>query len=269
MQSNWAFPGVVAAICGFSGIGLPGDAGAAAPAAAWPHALTAEGVGVVVYQPQAIDWSDHEKLTTREAIAITPAGDKTAMLGTIVTSFSTRTDAATGDVILSNPALVSSHFPALDTAQAARIDGQIAQALPKIEPKPVPLPSVLLSLQQLAEPNDAALDNDPPLIFYSAKAASLVVFDGEPVLAPVGKTGLSFAVNTNWDVFTDGQDWFLLNNGSWMAAPAYAGPYNRVAKLPKAFSAIPADQSFAAARKAIPPAAGGSAAAPARATMSW
>ena len=72
-------------------------------------------------------------------------------------------------------------------------------------------------------------------------------------MAPVGKTGLSFAVNTNWNVFTDGKDWFLLNNGLWMMAQAYTGPYQPVFKLPSAFSAIPADANFAAVRSAIPP----------------
>jgi hypothetical protein len=80
-----------------------------------------------------------------------------------------------------------------------------------------------------------------------------VVFDGEPVLAPVAKTGLSVVVNTNWDLFTDGKGWHLLNNGAWMMAPAYAGPYQPASRLPPAFSSIPADANFAEVRKSIPP----------------
>ncbi|MEA2789006.1 MAG: hypothetical protein QOG73_1412, partial [Acetobacteraceae bacterium] len=226
-----------------------------APApAAWPHTLTVNGATAVVYQPQAIDWPDHATLTTREAVAITPRGEKSPVLGTTEISFSTQTDAATGDVVLSNPQLLASHFPTLDTAQAARIEQQIKTALPNIHPAPVALQSVLLSLKQGAQPETAAINNDPPVILYSAKPASLVVFDGAPVLAPAGKSGLSFAVNTNWDVFTDDTDWYLLNNGSWMVANAYTGPYQPVSRLPPAFSAIPTDANFAAARKAIPPA---------------
>jgi hypothetical protein len=148
-------------------------------------------------------------LTTREAIAITRPGEKAPVLGTTEISFSTQTDAATGNVILSDPQLVASHFPALDTEQAARMEQQIKNALPDIHPVPVALQSVLLSLKERAQPENVALNNDPPAIFYSAKPASLVVFDGEPVLAPIGKTGLSSAVNTNWDVFTGGQGWYL------------------------------------------------------------
>jgi hypothetical protein len=94
---------------------------------------------------------------------------------------------------------------------------------------------------------------EPPVIFHSTTLASLVVFDGEPVLAPAGKTGLSVAVNTNWDVFSDGKNWYLLNNGLWLAAPAYAGPYKPVTKLPPAFAALAADKNFPDVRKAVPP----------------
>jgi len=230
---------------------------AQAPSAepAWPHSLTVNGASVVIYQPQAVEWPNHETLTTREAIAITLPGGKSPVLGTTEISFSTQTDAASGDVILTDPHLVASHFPALDTDQATRIEDGIKKALPEIHARPVPLQAVLFSLKQQAQPDNAAVDNTPPAIFYSAKPAILVVFDGEPVMAPVGKTGLSFAVNTNWDIFSDGQAWYLLDDGSWLSAPAYTGPYGPVAKLPPAFSAIPADPNFAAVRKAIPAAA--------------
>jgi hypothetical protein len=214
--------------------------------------MTVNGATVVVYQPQAIDWPDHQILTTREAIAITRPGEKTPVIGTTEIAFSTQTDAA-GNVILSDPQLRASHFPALDTDQATRIEQQIKAALPDIHARPVPLQSVLLSLKDHAKPDTVAVNNDPPTIFYSAKPASLVVFDGEPVLAPIGTTGLSSAVNTNWDVFTDGQGWYLLNNGAWMMAPAYTGSYQPVSRLPPAFSSLPADTNFAEVRKAVPP----------------
>jgi hypothetical protein len=239
-------------IC-LSGMNAAARAGGPAPDAAWPHAMTVNGASVVVYQPQAIDWPRHETLTTREAIAITPPGAKSAVLGTTEISFSTQTDAATGNVLLSNPQLLASHFPTLDTDQAARFEQQIKTALPGIHARPVALQSVILSLKQPAEPEGDALNNDPPTIFYSDKPASLVVFDGEPVMAPVGNTGLSFAVNTNWNLFIAGSDWYLLNNGSWMKAPSYSGPYQPVSRLPPAFATIPADANFAAVRNAIPP----------------
>src|SRR5215469_11506076 len=188
---------------------------AASSAPSWPHTITTENASAVVYEPQAISWSDHEKLLARVAVAITRNGEKTPIVGTLEISLATRTDPETNDVVLSDPQLVESHFPALDTERATQVEARIRQALPQITLQRIPLQTVLLSLKEHGAPAGVELMNDPPVIFRSATPASLVVFDGEPVLVPVGTTGLSFAVNTNWDVFTDGTNWYLLNNDLW------------------------------------------------------
>lgn len=79
------------------------------------------------------------------------------------------------------------------------------------------------------------------------------MFNGEPVLAPVG-TSLSAAVNTNWDVFfnADNRTWYLLNNGGWLAAPDYRGPWAPPRRLPAAFYTIPSDANFAKVRAQVP-----------------
>ena len=148
--------------------------------------------------------------------------------------------------------MLSTHFPTLDTAHASRIDAQVRAAVPTMQTRAVKLDSLLLSLKQGAETKPVAVNNDPPAIFYSASPASLVVFDGDPVMAPVGNTGLTFAVNTNWDVFSDGAAWYLLNGSTWFSASAPTGPYKPISKLPASFNAIPNDKNFAEARKAIP-----------------
>lgn len=228
----------------------------APPSASWPHSVTVNGASVVIYQPQVISWPGQTTLNARAAMSITRPGSTTPILGTVEVTAATQTDFATRSVILSEPRLVSSHFPSLDTDQAAQIETRIKASLPDITFKRVPLDTVLLSLRENTEaPPAPALNNDPPVIFYSDRPASLVVFDGEPVLAPVGDTGLSFAVNTNWDVFRDPAGdgaWYLLNDGAWYSAPAYSGPYSPVATLPQAFKALPDDQNFAQVRRSIP-----------------
>jgi hypothetical protein len=224
----------------------------------WPHTITKGNASVTVYQPQAISWTDQKTLTARVAIAITPAGAKAPILGTIEVALATSTDATSRIVTLSDPSLVASHFPSLSTDQASSLEQKIRAALPDMQIHEVPLDSVLLSLKQIPV-SSVELNNDPPTIFYSDRPASLVVFDGDPVLAPVGKTGLSFAVNTNWEVFVDHGTWYLLNNGLWLSAPVATGPYAPVTRLPAAFSELPNDASFADAKKHVParpPAAG-------------
>ncbi len=250
---------LVAATLGMTGVGHAQNA-----TGTWPHTITTPNASVVVYQPQAIAWPNHEKLTARAALAITRTGEKTPIVGTVEIALTTRVDAATGDVTLFDPQLLATHFPSLDTGQAAQLEERIKTALLSgIETNHIPLNAVLLSLKEHDAPPAAPLAVEPPVIFHSSAPASLVVFDGEPVLAPVGKSGLSVAVNTNWYVFTDDKNWYLLNNGLWLAAPAYAGPYKPITTLPPAFKALPTDKNFADVRKAIPPKPGKPAIVPA------
>ena len=88
--------------------------------ATWPHAFTGDNGSALVYQPQVISWPDRGTLNTRMAIAITPAGAKTPVLGTIQVAFDTQTNFDTRYVTLSNPKLVSTQFPALDTNRAVQ-----------------------------------------------------------------------------------------------------------------------------------------------------
>jgi hypothetical protein len=230
---------------------LPAASAAADIAGMWPRTIAKDGASVTIYQPQAVSWPGRQRLTARAAVAIKPKGRDQALLGTIELSLATSTDAAAGMVTLSDPLLLTTHFPSLDTQQAAALEAKLRAALPGFDVRPVPLAAVLLSLNQTpAAP--AAVKNDPPQIFYAAAPASLVVFDGPPLLAPAGKSGISYAVNTNWNVFAYQGNWYLLNNGQWFTAGA-TGPYTPVSRLPEAFRSLPKDANFADARKAVPP----------------
>ncbi len=230
----------------------------AAAQSSWPHTITREGATVTVYQPQAVQWPDHQKLTARAAIAIVRPGETKPVLGTIELTLATQIDEAAGIVHLSDPILLNSHFPSLDTQQAQDLQAKISAALPTMETHQVPLSAILLSLGQ-APIASVPVKNDPPEIFAADHPASLVVFDGDPVLVPVGTTGLTVAVNTNWDVFVDQGTWYLLNSGVWFSAPQRDGPYAVAAQLPPEFANLPNDGNFANVRKSIParpPAAG-------------
>ena len=240
-----------------------GLAGASAPAVAaapdrgtWPHTVAGEAGSATIYQPQVISWPERQALNARVAIGITPNGAKAPILGTIDVAFARQTDLARRSVALTDAKLVATRFPSADTAQATRFEAAIKRALANMGEKRYPLDTVLLWLPPPAEkPAESAVKNDPPAIFFSDRPASLVVFDGRPVLAPVAGTPLSFAVNTNWDVFNDadGKRWYLLNNGIWLTAPEANGPWTPTGVLPPAFAALPADASFAEVRAQVPP----------------
>lgn len=223
---------------------------APAAAASWPHTIVRDGATVTIYQPQATSWPDRSRITARAALAITRPGQP-QLMGTIELALATRVDEAAGVVNLSDPQLISSHFPALDTQEAAALETKIRAALTQMQIRQVPLTSVLLSLKQVPGV-PVKVNNEPPVIFYADHPASLVVFDGEPVLVPAGKSGLKYAVNTNWGVFTEQGAWYLLNNGFWYSAAQIGGPYAPVSQLPHAFLALKKDPGFAASAPYIP-----------------
>ena len=230
---------------------MPQAAPAQAGFAAWPHTLVRDGATVTVYQPQATAWPERKRLSARAALSIVRPGEKHPLMGTIDLSLATDVDAAAGVVNLSDPQLISTHFPSLDTQQAAALEAKVRAALTAMEIRQVPLASVQLSLKQLPV-TSVVVSNEPPIIFYSERPASLVVFDGEPVLVPAGKSGLTYAVNTNWNVFVDHGTWYLLNNGYWFSAAQVGGPYSPVAHLPQAFQALKMEPAFNNAARDIP-----------------
>ena len=219
----------------------------------WPHSMNIDGNGVVVYQPQVIEWPGRTSLTARAAIEIAPAGGK-PFLGTIDVVGDTQTDFATRSVLFSNPRLLDSHFPSLDTARAARVDARIRAALGDIGVKRIPLDTVLLGLAGGSGPSqEAPVSNTPPQIFVSDHPAVLLAFDGEPVMVPLQASPLSRAVNANWTVLEDpaSRSWFLLTGGVWSIAPDYRGPWRAATALPPAFSSLPGDAALADARRAV------------------
>ena len=265
-NASRASPGCQQALGAASGVSstpaapraVPGQAIAATPQSAestWPHTVAADGGSAVVYQPQVVSWPERATLNTRIAVGITPTGAKAPVLGTIEVAFASQADLGTRLVTLTDPRLTSTQFPTIDTNQAVRFEAAIKAALGELGVKQVPLDTVLLSLRQQTDaPPAVPLKNDPPAIFYSDRPASLVVFNGEPVLAPVAATSLSAAVNTNWDVFFNPGDrtWYLLNSGAWLAAPDYRGPWAPPPRLPAIFYTIPGDADFAKVRAQVP-----------------
>ena len=221
----------------------------------WPHTLNEGGASVTIYQPQVLAWPDQKRISVRAAVAITPKGAEKPFLGTIELDGDTNVDLTDRDVTVSHLALTGSHFPTLDTSRAAEVDQRMRAAVAALPDKHIPLDTVLLSpglSEAAAKP--AAVNNAPPVIMARSTPASLVVFDGPPVWAPVAGSTLQRAVNTNWTVLFDQTAGaaFLLANGAWYTAADPAGPWTPTTALPAAFRKLPADPALADARAAIP-----------------
>ena len=220
----------------------------------WPHTLHEAGASVTIYQPQVLSWPEQKHISVRAAVAVTPADADKPFLGTIELEGDTAVDLADRDVVVSHLVLTGSHFPTLDTSRSAEVEQRMRAAVAGLPDKHIPLDTVLLSpglSEAAAKP--VAVSNLPPVILARSTPASLVVFDGPPVLAPVAGSTLQRAVNTNWTVLVDpSAGSFLLANGAWYEAADPAGPFTPTTALPAAFRKLPADPALAEARAAIP-----------------
>lgn len=123
----------------------------------------------------------------------------------------------------------------------------LCQAVQEILPNEdlvISLDRVLANLERSkASFQTVEVKNDPPPIYYSAKPAILVIFDGPPIWSPIAGTQLKYAVNTNWDLFENAatNELYLRNEGSWLKAKQLYGPWEPAEALPPDFSQLPND----------------------------
>ncbi len=220
----------------------------------WPRQVSNSTATIIYYQPQIDKWDDYKKLTGRMAFGITPSGGQ-EVLGVVSFQCDTKVDKDARTAYLHQIEYTDVRFQSLDSKQVDLMKKNFLALMPKgtetfsidrimaeINPKDVKAKSVKVK-------------NDPPVIFYSASPAVLLIVDGDPVLSPIDKTEIEFVVNTNWDLFyqKSTKAYFLLVNDVWLTAQNLKGPWKQTSTLPKDMSGLPAGQNFDDVKKEIPP----------------
>jgi uncharacterized protein YraI len=225
----------------------------------WPRSYTTDkGAEIVLYQPQVTDWKNFTALTALVAAEYKTAKDSKPIFGVIGLTGETVADKQSGEVVVSDIKTTELNFSALDRNQIADLALEVGKVMPTgtITLTEERLTASLADYQRM---NDVSgLKSDPPPIFVSKTAAILVQTDGKAVAAPVkGVEGLSFVVNTNWDLFKIDADgiYYLRNEKSWLTAKSLDSAWQPVATLPGTFSKLPDDENWKDARAAIPPTA--------------
>ncbi len=232
---------------GFSCIVFAAALSSARADAVWPTTVNVNGYTFTWYEPQATAWQDHTKLSGMMAVSITPPG-KTAVYGVVDLTADTVADVEGGTVVVSNIQVASTKFPTLSADQQQKLDQYIRTRAQDLGSRVLPLNTIVLSLQssEKSAARQVNINTTPPQLFYSEKPAILVAFDGAPVFGPIkGLTGdLTFAVNTNWNVFKTGSTYYLLNGSYWLQAPALNGPWKGAGALPAVFGQLPDDDNW-------------------------
>ena len=178
----------------------------------WPRVFDRNGTHVVVYQPQLKAWQRYRELFADTAISVTDKGQK-PVVGVISWHAQTITDQSAQTVYISNIVVMDARFPSLDAAQTAAMQKRVHQIYPTMT-LTIGLPRMIASLEDLNQPvRSVAAGTKAPTILVSTVPAIVLFVDGKPVLAPIQGTNLQYVVNTNFDLFYDNSDYYLLVAG--------------------------------------------------------
>ncbi|MDN3718751.1 hypothetical protein QW131_04780 [Roseibium salinum] len=170
-------------------------------------------------------------------------------------SGSTVADTENGEVDVSGIQVTQLDFSALDRASLTDLSLQVGKIMPtgSITVKEDRVTAGLAEYQRMEDVE--GLNAKAPPIFVSNEPAILVQIDGEPILAPVkGVEGLSFVVNTNWDILKidETSEFYLRDETSWMKTKDISSGWSPVTDLPDLIESLPDDDNWSETRQAIP-----------------
>lgn len=219
----------------------------------FPRRLASEAGTAIVHVPQIDQWIDYRKAQARVALEVTLPGQGT-LFGTGHVTAATETDLDARTVTLYDVTAERFVFSG-GTSEAHEQAAALVRSLMRKDPQKVPLDLFLNYLQgEAAQQHAVALNMEPPPIFVAYASAILVITNGKPAMAPVESGGsLKFAVNTNWDLFQAGKQWYLRNEDQWLTAADPSGAWSIATQLPQELSRLPDDKNWNDARTWIPP----------------
>lgn len=226
-----------------------------ASAPAWPRIFTADtGATLTLFQPQITDWPDFIRLEALIATELKVA-DAKPIYGVIGVSAKTVADDQTGNVVLTEIKITRLDFSTLERKQLTKLALEIGKFLPTdpITVSQERLTASMTAYKRLANVN--GIKADPPPIFTSETPAILVQTNGNAILAPVkGVKGLSFVVNTNWDIFkVDAENAYYLRDGkNWLKSASLDTGWIEADTVPSLVSSLPDDENWKEAKAALP-----------------
>jgi len=220
----------------------------------FPRTINGDAGTVVIHVPQIDAWDEYETIEARVALEVTPAGEEKPVYGVAEFTADTDPNLELRVVAIENTAITVTSFPVSDEARRDMLDSLVRETI-QTETQFVPL-DVMLSYfaPDAILPPEAGLSYEPPPIFYSSLPAILINLDGEPILAPIPETKITYAVNTNWDLFQYREDdWYLRHDKRWLKSDELDGEWKWDNSLPGDFDDLPADDNWTDVKAAMPP----------------
>jgi uncharacterized membrane protein YgcG len=199
----------------------------------WPRTIKAQGMDLMVYQPQLESW-DGVLLQARAAVAVTPLGSDQQTFGVIWLTTETQVDKEEGLVYLDGMKITRGEFPKFED-QGKSVVAILQKNLPT-ETKVISLGRLEANLavaEAVKSGKAQPVENNPPRIIFSTSPSILVTIDGQPALRQVNNTTLMRVINTSALIFMDQLTgkYYLHLLKKWMQADRIDGTWT-VSKNP-------------------------------------
>ena len=221
----------------------------------WPRSYDTGKGRMIIYQPQFTEWTNFKSIEALAAAQFLKTPESNPVFGVIGLKGMTSYDDGSDEVVITDIVVTALNFSGLGREDLSTLAVETGKILPT-GPITVSEARVAASLAEQKRMTDVSgLKADPPPTFVSTSPAVLVQTDGDAAYAPVkGKTGVSFVVNTNWDVFRidEGGALFLRDDTHWLTATAPSGPWTPARELPAQLKDLPDDGNWSDARGAMP-----------------
>lgn len=220
----------------------------------WPKTFSEGGNSLVVYQPQVDDWQNGQVLTGKAAVQMTMSGSTTPLTGVIWFKADTVVNKDERLVLIQNVSITKSSFFEKDPAKEQQAEAAVAKYIPN-KSMTISLDRLMAAIETAKkESSEIPVDNNPPTIFVSKTPARLLLLDGEPLWHEIKDTTLTYAVNTNWDLFYQPQTkhYFLLDGDHWLTSDSLTTGWQAATELPDDFNKLPNDDNWQEVKKALP-----------------
>lgn len=225
---------------------------ASAPAAFWPPVLSKEGNTAWLGAPRLESW---DYLRARISAPVQhKLGNAETLAGTVVLDAQAYANRAQDAVNLRDFRIEKLELNGGSPEEVAARRTAIEALLRGLHFR-APLDLFVEAFYREKRLPSISTASEAPHIFVSKKPAVLLQFDGPPMWLPIAGSKLSFAVNTNWDMFYDNKStfYYLLAGDVWLATHDPLGTEWVMPKsLPKELKDLPRTPDFANVWKHLP-----------------
>lgn len=210
----------------------------------WPRLIEHENGTLKVYQPQIEQW-EKDDIKFRMAFKINLKGKGMPIYGALWVIGTTDTDLDERLVQLINFKVSKIEIPSETPDKVKKLENFINTLLinktlvisldrvlasAASDPKTVTVKSIDINLK-------------PPHLIVTQTPALLLTIDGNPLLQPIGSTGLNFVANANMDLFyyPAMKKYYLFIGEQWLSTLDLKGDWQNNIKPPGIFKEIPDD----------------------------